>query len=192
MKLTYRFGAAGIAMIAALGLASAANAAPQTATANAKAEIVSALTITKVSDLDFGKIAINSAGTGGNVVVAYDGTETCAGTLTCYSATSGAKFDITNGTANKRLTVKLPAGPITLLRTGGVSGNSADELVLNTLTTDAAQMVDASSNPIAGYYTVDLSSTGTTAFSVGGTLAVGGDEVQGAYSATLNFDVDYQ
>jgi hypothetical protein len=182
MKLTYRFGTAGIAMIAALGLSSAANAAPQTATANAKAEIVSALTITKAADLDFGKIAINTSGTGGTVMVATSGAETCAATLTCYSTTSAAKFDITNGTVGKTLTVKLPASAT--LTTGGGAANQ--QLSLASFTTDAT----ATATP--GLYTVTLDSTGKAAFAVGGTLTLDGDEVQGAYSAPLTFDVDYQ
>jgi hypothetical protein len=189
MKFNYRYGAMSAAIVGALGLASSASAAPQTATAEAKAEIVSAFTITKASDLDFGKIAINTSGTGGDVVVGYDGTETCAATLTCYSATSGAKFDITNGTAGKRLTVKFPTSATLITGTGAAANEKLD---LANFTTDAAPMLDAGGATVADYYTVDLDSTGVAAFSVGGTLTVDGDEVQGAYSATLNFDVDYQ
>ncbi|MGN6498613.1 MAG: DUF4402 domain-containing protein [Tsuneonella sp.] len=188
MTINYRLGAAGVAMIAALGLASAANAAPQTATADAKAEIVSAFTITKASDLDFGKIAINNAGTGGTVVVANDGTPTCAATLTCYSTTSAAKFNITNGTAGKRLTVKLPTSA-TLLTGTGLAAN--EKLSLSNVTTDAAAMMSGGV-AVPNYYTVDLDSSGLANFSVGGKLTVDGDEVQGAYVATLSFDVDYQ
>ena len=107
MKLTHRLGAAGVAMTMAFGMASAAHAAPVTATANANAEVVRALTVVKDTDLDFGKVAVAGAGT---VTVAPDGTlSACSASLTCYSTTSAAKFDVTTGSIGATLTVTLPA-----------------------------------------------------------------------------------
>lgn len=187
MKNTYRIGAAGVAMIAALGMASAAHAAPVTATATARAEIVKALTVVKDTDLDFGKIAITGAA--GTVTVDPDGTvSNCDATLTCYSTTTGAKFDVTTGSAGKSLTVTLPADAV-LLRAGGTAGNAFDELELSSYTTDATDN--------GGVYNVVLVDDGTgtgngiASFSIGGTLSFDGSELEGVYTTTISVDVDY-
>ncbi len=186
MKSTYRLGAAGAAVIAALSLASAAQAAPVTENAEARAEVVRALTVVKDTDLDFGKVAVAGAGT---VTVDSDGTvSACTVNLTCYGTTSGAKFDVTTGTIGKTLTVTLPAD-VSLLRAGGVVGTAADELELDTYTTDATDT--------AGVYTITLvddgngTGNGIASFSVGGSLAFDGSEVEGLYTATISVDVDY-
>lgn len=186
MKFNVRKGAAGAAIVAALGLASAANAAPVTATANANAEVVRALTIVKDTDLDFGKIAVAGAGT---VTVDPDGTvSACTANLTCYSTTSGAKFDVTTGSIGATLTVTLPANA-TLLRAGGTAGTASDELELASYTTDATDT--------AGVYTISLVDDGSGAngvgtFSFGGTLTFDGSEVEGVYTTTISSNVDYQ
>ena len=61
MTKTIRFGAAGIAMFAAIGMGSAAHA--QSATADATAEILDALTLTADNELDFGTMVVSGAGT---------------------------------------------------------------------------------------------------------------------------------
>lgn len=198
MKSTYRIGAAGVALAAALSLASAAQAAPVTASATARAEIVKALTVVKDTDLDFGKVAVSGAA--GSVVVAPDGTVTSCGTgLTCYSTTSAAKFDVTTGSAGKTLTVSLPADGV-LLRSGGTAGNANDELELSSYTTDAASndILAADGVTVIGqYYTVGLvddgtgTGNGTASFSIGGTLAFDGTENEGLYETTIYVDVDY-
>ena len=63
MTKTIRFGAAGIAMFAALGMSSAAHA--DTETANASVEILDALVLTNTAGLDFGALVVS--GTGGTV-----------------------------------------------------------------------------------------------------------------------------
>jgi hypothetical protein len=186
MKSTHRLGAAGAAMIVALGMASAANAAPVTATANANAEVVRALTIVKATDLDFGKVAVAGAGT---VTVDPDGTlSSCSANLTCYSTTSGAKFDVTTGSIGATLTVTLPANA-TLLRSGGTSGTASDEITLAGYTTNATNN--------AGVYTISLlddgsGTNGVGTFSFGGTLTFDGSEVEGVYTTTISSNVDYQ
>lgn len=195
MKTSYRIGAAGVAMIAAFGMASAAQAAPVTASATAKAEIVKALTVVKDTDLDFGKIAV--VGSPGTVTVDPDGTvSSCTAALTCYSTTSGAKFDVETGGAGKSLTVTLPTDAV-LLRTGGTPGNANDELELSSYTTDATSndILDGFGTVVGQYYTVVLVDDGTgngvASFSVGGTLSFDGTELEGFYSTTISVDVDY-
>lgn len=184
MKFNVRLGAAGVTLFAALGVASAAQAAPVTQTAEARAEIVRALTLVKDTDLDFGQVAVAGAGT---VVVDPDGTvSTCSTNLTCYGTTSGAKFDVTTGSIGKTLNVTLPSNLI-LRRGGGAVGNAADELELSAYTTNAAG---------SGPYTVTLAadasgSNGVATFSVGGSLAFDGSEVEGVYTGTIQVSVDY-
>lgn len=208
MKFNYRFGAAGAAMVAMLGMASAAQAAPVTASAEARAEIVKALTVVKETDLDFGKIAVSGAA--GSMTVDPDGTASnCAAALTCYSTTSGAKFNVETGSAGKTLTVELPTD-VLLVRAGAAStgadgaGNplydTDDTLELSSYTTDAdANPILAADGVtvIGTAYSVDLvddgtgSGNGVASFSVGGTLSFDGTEAEGAYSATISVEVDY-
>lgn len=207
MKFTVRKGAAGVAMIAALGFAAAANAAPVTASAEAKAEIVKALVIVKDTDLDFGKIAVT--GVAGQVVVAPDNSVTsCSASLTCYAATSAAKFDVTEGSPNKSLSVKLPAETL-LVRIGAVStGTDAsgaalydpnDTLELTDYTTNATatDVFDATSGALLRTdYSVTLADpdgdlNGEATFSIGGTLSLDGTEPEGQYETTIFVDVDY-
>ena len=176
MKSTYRFGAAGVALVTALSLASAAQAAPVTEQATARAEIVQALTVDNTSDLDFGKVALTGAA--GVVTVNPAGAvTTCDATLACYDTTSAASFDVT-GSVNKALTVRLPAANTIL-------SNGTDDLVLSSYTTSAAAVAGET------YYTITLSATGTGTFSVGGTLAFDGTESDGVYTGTFDVAVDY-
>lgn len=84
------------------------------------------------------------------------------------------------------MTVTLPAD-VSLLRAGGIVGTPADELELSSYTTDATDT--------AGVYSVTLVDDGTgngiASFSVGGSLAFDGTEVEGLYTATISVDVDY-
>lgn len=173
MKSTYRIGAAGAAVIAALTLASAAQAAPVTAQATARAEIVQALTVTNTADLDFGSIALS--GVAGTVVVDTNGAATCTN-VTCYGTTSAASFDVT-GSFNKTLTVSIPV--TTTL------GNGTDTIALNNYTTSAAAVAGET------YYTMVLDGSGLGTFSVGGTLNLQGTESEGTYTGTFDVAVDY-
>ena len=81
MTKTIRFGAAGIAMFAALGLGSAAHA--DTASADATAEVLAALELTNTAPLNFGTVVLNAGSTGGLVDVDPSGFRTCGGDVIC-------------------------------------------------------------------------------------------------------------
>lgn len=175
MKTMLRYGA-GSAVLAA-ALASAPAYAADTETATAEAEILSALTLVVAggTTLDFAQIAHN--GSAGTVSVAADGTRTCAAALVCAGTTSAVDFTV-SGTADANVGITLPTSAEIYL--GGVaSTNSFEKMELSSFVTDAA----GSAVTLTG---------GSANFSVGADLAVGGDELAGAYSGTFDVTVEYQ
>lgn len=173
-----RYGAAGAAIAAALGLASAAQAADN-ADAQATAEILSSLTLTVQSGtlLDFGQMVLpNTNGgsvslTSGNVLDCSDPDIVCSGT------TSVPTFDITTGTPGKDVNVVFTSPSATLLRVGGTSGNAQDEILLNGFSASAS--------------TVTLDVGGAGSFTVGGTITLDGNETPGVFNGTFNVSVEY-
>ena len=111
MKKLITVIAAGSAMIA-LGTSGAQAA---TATATATAEILEQVTITQVSDLDFGTI-VPDATNPETVSVAANaaGTRLC-GILTCAGTESSASFDVTGANG---LSVDVSLGALTQLTSG--------------------------------------------------------------------------
>lgn len=179
-----RFGAAGVAMFAALGMGSAAHA-QQSASADARAEVLQPLVLTidaNADTLDFGAIVIASIPVGGTetLVLPADGTAmTCPTTLVCRGTTSLPRF-IVAGTANRAVDITLPTGNV-ILRTG--AGVDADEqLELNTFT---------SSENISGAPAVTLNGTGDAAFNVGGSLVIDEAQDAGIYTGTFQVSVEY-
>lgn len=94
---------------------SASSFAQVTATAIATATIVTPIAISKTQDMNFGNI---SAGTGGTVTLATDGTRTKSGNVVLPAIGAGstaAKFTVT-GTDTYTYSISLP-GTITLTNT---------------------------------------------------------------------------
>ena len=153
--------------VAAVGLGTtAAYAAPVSASATARAQILRQIPIANTSDLDFGTIVSGTAAS--TVIVTPVGARTCGVGLTCTGATTGANFNIV-GTNNAIVTV---TGSNTVTLTSGT----------NTMTAALVRSGAA----------VTLSATGTGSVQVGGTLAVGATQADGAYTGTFNVTVDYQ
>ncbi len=143
--------------------AGAAQAA--TASADATANILQQVTVTSDgSDLAFGTIVTGTAAS--TVAVDSAGAVTCGTGLVCSGTTTAAGFDVT-GTTGETVDV------------------SADASV--TLTGPSGTMT-ASLSPSVSTIVLD----GTGGFSVGGTLNVGANQADGAYSGTFNVTVDYQ
>ncbi len=143
--------------------AGAAQAA--TASADATANILQQVTVTSDgSDLAFGTIVTGTAAS--TVAVDSAGAVTCGTGLVCSGTTTAAGFDVT-GTTGETVDV------------------SADASV--TLTGPSGTMT-ASLSPSVSTIVLD----GTDGFSVGGTLNVGANQADGAYSGTFNVTVDYQ
>ena len=155
--------ALALAGVATLGFsASAASAA--TATATARATILRQITVTKVSDLDYATIV--TAASPSTVIVTPAGARTCGTGLVCSGTATAASFTVV-GTVGQIATISVPA---TVTLTSGANSMSS------TLVPSAATLTLAAAN----------------SFSVGGTLSVGANQVDGVYSTTFVATVDYQ
>lgn len=179
MTKTIRFGAAGIAMFAAMGMSSVAHA--DTATADATAEVLDALILTNATGLDFGAMVVSGAGT---VTIASDGTLDCSATdIVCSGTTSVADFAV-EGTVSKAVTINLPSTAVNL-RHPSFSALSTGEHTIE-LGSFTSSENDAGGNPEV---TLDASGDGT--FDVGGTITLDGSEDAGVFSGTFDVSVDY-
>ena len=152
------------ATLATIGL-SATNANAATANAAALAKVLSEVTVTRVADLEFGTIV--AAPVASTVIINPFGARTCGPGLACTGAVTAAAFSV-SGTAGRIVTVSVPAA-ITL-------SNGADTM----------NAVLAASAPGL------LLGAGGAFFTVGGTLNVGANQVDGDYAATFDATVDYQ
>ncbi len=161
--------AAGYAIAGALLSAGPAHAVATPAAA--KAIAIKPLSIVKLGDLDFGTMI--SGTTAGTVVVdpTTNARSTTGGTTVAGGTPLAADF-ITYGTQGSILQVTRGALPV-LNRAGGGATMSVTQLTLNGPTTRVI-------NP-AGI--IDLR--------VGGTLAVGANQLDGSYSATFDITVTY-
>ena len=169
MRNTLRLAAVGAALAAASFATSASAAA--TATATATAEILSSLTLTADSALDFGLIAPN---TGGTVTVNADNTVSQTGALISTGTRVPAGFTVT-GTNGASVVVTLPSAPVDLTRVSG---------------TETMSLGGFNTNPVGAFQLSPTTGQGT--FSVGGTLTVGANQVAGVYNGTFNVSVEYQ
>lgn len=152
------------ATLAAIGLgATAADAA--TANASARAKLLSQVTVTQQTDLEFGTIVAGTSAS--TVAINAFGARTCGAGLACTGTTTAAAFLVT-GTAGRIVTVSVPAA-ITL-------SNGTDTM--------NASLAASAPGLLLG--------VGGASFTVGGTLDVGANQVDGDYSATFTATVDYQ
>jgi len=159
----------------------AVKATAQTATAEAKAEISSQLSIslTPGSSLNFGKIAV-SAGSPGYCNISTVGTvQVTGGVNTIPSTTSNAVFDLT-GVAGSAYSITLPASTTVTINDG--SG------VTMTVDNFKARPLSKGSDELTGTLN---SSTGTDKFTVGGQLNVIANQKNGIYLGTFVVSVAY-
>jgi Domain of unknown function (DUF4402) len=163
------------ALAATTAAASPALAQQASATAEAKGVVLSPLTLTKVSDLDFGTVAASAAA--GTVAVDADsGIRSVTGGVTAVpSAFSRARFD---GLAQAATTVQLTLVPPTgnLLYSGS-----------NSISITAGSMVFDS----AGATRVVPAGGSFTAY-VGASFDIAANQPNGTYSALFQVTADYQ
>ena len=171
MRNSLRLVAVGAALAAASFATSASAAA--TATATATAEILSSLTLTADSALNFGQIAPN---TGGTVTVNADNTVSQTGAVVWTGTRAPAGFTVT-GSNNASVVVTLPTTASTLY----LGGNPA--------ATDTMSLDNFNTDPVGAF---QLSGTGQGNFTVGGRLTVGANQAAGTYSGTFDVSVEYQ
>lgn len=167
--LCWRRAVAACAVAAALFAVSEAHAATQAGTA--KTIALRPLSIVKLRDLEFGRLA--SGTTAGTVVISptTDARTTTGGVTAAGGAPQAAQF-YTYGTAN--LTLQVTRGPLPVLaRAGGGATMNVTQLTLN------------------GPTTRFLTAAGLLDLRVGGTLAVAANQLGGTYSGNFTITVTY-
>lgn len=166
--------AATVAAMALAATPASAQVAPSDRNATATARIIKPLTLTHVQDLNLGDILL-SGGTGwtGAVVgITHDGSFDCSNVnVTCTGVPQVAMYNVT-GTQGQ--TVTITSTPTVLMR----NANDVNETL--TLTVD---------NP----GTVYLANSGAPGsdFSLGGSISVDADTLDGVYTGTFDVTVDY-
>jgi len=165
MKKASKFFAFAIAMVAL----TVSSYGQVSATASASATIITPITITKTTDMNFGNVAVNA--TAGTVVLATDNSRSVTGGCT-LPATAGtvtaAVFDIT-GVPSATFSISLPGAATTI--SSGANNMTVDTWV---------------SNPTP---TGTLDGTGNTTVAVGATLNVAGSQPAGIYTSGTDFTV---
>ncbi len=166
-RLTKAFAACALLTMGVVG--SPSRAAPQSATI--RTVTLRPLSIVKISDLEFGTMI--SAATAGTVVInpATDMRTTTGGVAAAGGAPKAAQF-LTYGTQNSVLQVT--RGPLPVLsRAGGGATMNVTQLTLN------------------GPVTRVVSPAGVLDLRVGGTLAVGANQLAGTYAGNFDITVTY-
>ena len=176
MTKTIRFGAAGIAMFAALGMSSAASA--QDATATATAEILEALTLVNDNALDFGTLVVDTAGGSVSIAPTTGAASVCAGSVICSGTSAPAGFTA-DGQAGATIDINLPASAAELRHVDFATSTAIQHNIPLAFSGSATSL------------TLDAT-TGTGTFLVGGTLTLDGSEIPGVYSTQFQVSVNYQ
>lgn len=147
--------------------ANAATTSVSNGPVQAHATIVKPLTLTKVSDMDFGSIVVQDNGTAS---LSNSGTLTCPATLTCAGTGTPAEYKVT-GTNNQ--VVYITAPNVTLTNTG----NPGTPLTL----------------VLTGPSQITLPNSGATGidFKLGGDLAIAASTKDGVYQGDLAVTVNY-
>ena len=164
----------GLAALAALVVATPAVAQQASATATAKGVVLEPLTLSWVSDLDFGTVAGSAAA--GSVTVDPDSAlRSAAGGVTLVPSTfSRARFDgLGQSGQTVGLTLTPPAGAV-LVGPGGAT------VSVNSMTLDA------------GGTTRVLPGSGAFTVYVGGSFGIAANQANGTYSALFQLTADYQ
>jgi hypothetical protein len=155
----------------ALTLIGAPAAAAPTSVSNgpvqAHATIVKPLTLTKVSDMDFGSIVVQDNGTAS---LSNTGALVCPATLTCAASGTPAEYTVT-GSNNQVVFVTKPNVTLT---------NQSDSTQTLTLV-------------LTGPASVTLPNSGTSGinFKLGGDLAIAASTKEGVYQGDLAVTVNY-
>jgi len=140
---------------------------------NANAEIKTAITLTAVNPLEFGKLAVT--GTAGTVLLSTAGSPTATNVQLLSGTTRTAASYTSTGEASATYAITIPIAPITITHAPGGAGN--------TMTVDSWVCSKGATSAFDG--------TGADAFTVGATLNVGATQNAGHYTGTFNVTIDY-
>ena len=183
-KMVVLLAALAAALFALVALPSAAQAQSNTNSSQTAVGLVEPLTITKLTDLDFGDLVVT---TGGTVVLTPTTSSTCTTTggiihtAECQPATFGG-----SGQLLQRVRVRRPIG-----NTITLTGPGADMTVNNITINGDPTLIPIQSNPNWERFLVG-SLDGTFVFRVGGTLNVNANQLPGVYTGTFEIRLDYQ
>ena len=108
-----------VAALLALLVPAASGAAPVEATSNAggKATVLKSLSVLNNTELDFGTLAVTTAGTA--VIDPLSGALTTTGGVSKLGSAAHAATFTATGSKNSVVLIRLPRNPITLTRVGG-------------------------------------------------------------------------
>lgn len=168
-----RFTLLVAALAATTAVASPALAQQASATATAQGTVLQPLTLTKVSDLNFGTVS-GSAVAGDVSVDATSGVRAVGGGVTAVpSAFSRAQFQ---GLAQAATTVQLTLVP----PTGNLLYSGSNSVTVNSMSFDSAGATRVV--PAGGSFNVY----------VGGDFGIAANQANGTYSALFQVTADYQ
>ncbi len=149
---------------------------------DANAQILGAIALTAVQDLEFGGIVPDASTSGTVIIDIADGrTKTGSLTLTASSITPKSGAYTVTGTGFVPYVITVPTAPFNLTNTTG-TGNETMAVTNMTCSKGTLTAGSVGSVFVAG---------GTDAFKVGGTLAVGAAQIPGVYHGTFNVTVAY-
>ncbi len=141
--------------------------AQSSATANATAVINTAISIAKVTDMNFG--VLSPSNTPGTAVLTPAGVRSATGGVTLAGGTVTAASFTVSGEPSMTYSITLPSSDYTIYY-------NTNSMVVNTFTSDPAS-------------TGTLSGGGTQTLSVGATLGVGAMQPEGTYTSEGGFTV---
>jgi hypothetical protein len=158
-----------LAFILALGAPSALPAA--TAPATGQATVLSALSVLKNADLDFGTLVVSGAGTA--VIDPVSNTLSTTGSLLKAGTAAHAATFTGTGSKNSVVHIRIPTNPITLTRVGGT-----ETITVSTWTLDGALNRKIPPSDVFD-------------FAVGATATIAAGQAQGTYVGTFSVTVQY-
>jgi hypothetical protein len=165
-----------------------ANASSQnSASTNASADLLTAMTLTQTSALSFGANILTNT-SGGTVVLPADNTDrlytggVAASTVT--PAASNASYTV-SGNVNEAYSILLPSSVVVTHSSGAIG---AGVRIMN-ITELTAIFNGASENTVTNKSTLDAS--GNDSFKVGGKLTISEEQLGGTYNGTFQVSVDY-
>ncbi len=148
---------------------------------NGRTTVVSALSLIKDADLNFGDLI--SGTTASTVIVDPQSIRQVTGTVVEAGGTvSAARFQ-GSGTSGQRIQVRAPSGSYTL--TEGVSG------AIMTLRDLTMEVDNATSLGRGNSGQHRITGVGTFTVRIGGTLDVGANQTPGTYVGTFDLEVNY-
>jgi uncharacterized protein DUF4402 len=155
-----------------LELVNAARAGAATQNASVNANVVRALTLTSLQNLDLGTITLSlGSWSGAKVGISKTAAFSCSAKLICTGATQPAIYKVTG---SNKMVVKITAPNVTMV-------NQTDPTKSLTLVVD---------NP--GQVTLTSSGEPGSNFSIGGSITLDSTTPTGTYSGTFQVTVDYQ